>query len=232
MIYEKVGGAMPFKSRAQPRSGALPGRHPTRSSAQSDCQFCHCRARKSRAYWLHVPEAEMTSETSKHADLKQKAIHEFKDMTAVFFYLAFFFCALATYTTLLLEKYEVSYFNYGAALINALIITKIILIGEALHYGTRHEAKPLVYSVLYKAFMYCLLVFAFHIVEEVIKHLIHGEAFAGALRNVRVDELLARSLVIFFTFVPFFAFREVARVIGPEKFRNLFLRGGHTLTAN
>ncbi len=174
----------------------------------------------------------MIPENPKHAGLKQKAAHEFREIAIVFFYLAFFFCALATYSTLLLEKYEISYFNYAAALINALIITKVILIGEALHFGTKHEAKPLIYSVLYKAFMYGLLVFAFHVVEEVIKRLIHGEAFGGALHNVRVDELLARSLVIFCTFVPFFAFREVGRVIGPEKFRNLFLRGGATFNAD
>jgi hypothetical protein len=174
----------------------------------------------------------MSPENPQHTGLKQKAAREFKEIVIVFIYLAFFFCALATYSTLLLEKYEISYFNYGAALINALIITKIILIGEALHFGTKHEAKPLIYSVLYKAFMYCLLVFAFHVVEEVIKRLIHGEGLVGALHNVRLDELLARSLVIFCTFMPFFAFREVGRVIGPEKFRNLFLRGGESLTAN
>ena len=173
----------------------------------------------------------MSSENSKHTGLKQKAIHEFQDMTVVFLYLAFFFCALATYSTLLLQKYEISYFNYGAALINALIITKIILIGEALRFGTKHEAKPLIYSVFYKAFMYCLLVFAFHLVEEIIKRLIRGEAFAGAYHEVRLDQLLARSLVIFCTFMPFFAFRELARVIGPEKFRNLFLRRGEPFHA-
>jgi hypothetical protein len=174
----------------------------------------------------------MSPENPKHTGLKQKAAHEFREIVIVFVYLAFFFCALAAYSTLLLEKYEISFFNYGAALINALIVTKIILIGEALHFGSKHEAKPLIYSVLYKSFMYCLLVFAFHVVEEVIKHLIHGRDFAGAFHEVRLDELLARSLVIFCTFMPFFAFRELARVIGPERFRGLFLRGGATLNAN
>jgi len=153
-------------------------------------------------------------------------------MAIVFLYLAFFFCALATYSTLLLQKFEISYFNYAAALINALIITKIILIGEALHFGTKHEAKPLIYSVLYKACMFGLLVFAFHVVEEVIKRLIHGQDFAGAFHQVRLDELLARSLVIFCTFLPFFAFRELARVIGNQKVRNLLLRGGAALDAD
>ena len=109
----------------------------------------------------------MSAENSQQTSLKQKAVHEGKEITYVFLYLAAFFCALATYSMLLLEKFEISYFTYGAALLNALIITKIILIGEAVHFGKKHEAKPLFYSCAYKAFVYGVLVFAFHIVEEV-----------------------------------------------------------------
>jgi hypothetical protein len=166
----------------------------------------------------------MSAESSHQTSLKQKAVHEAKEITYVFLYLAAFFCTLATYSMLLLEKFEISYFTYGAALLNALIITKIILIGEALHFGKKHEAKPLFYSCVYKAFVYCVLVFAFHIVEEVIKRLIHGKEMVGAFREVRIDELLARSVIIFLTFILFFAFRELGRVMGPDKLRDMFFR--------
>jgi len=168
----------------------------------------------------------MSAENSQQTSLKQKAVHEAKEITYVFLYLAAFFCALATYSRLLLEKFEISYFTYGAALLNALIITKIILIGEAVHFGKKHEAKPLFYSCVYKAFVYGVLVFAFHIVEEVIKRLIHGKYIVGAFREVRIDDLLARSVIIFLTFVPFFAFRELGRVMGPDKLRDVFFRTG------
>jgi len=168
----------------------------------------------------------MSAENSQQTSLKQKAVHEAKEITYVFLYLAAFFCALATYSMLLLEKFEISYFTYGAALLNALIITKIISIGEAVHFGRKHEAKPLFYSCAYKAFVYGVLVFAFHIVEEVIKRLIHGKAIVGAFREVRIDDLLARSVIIFLTFIPFFAFRELGRVMGPDKLRDMFFRTG------
>ncbi len=115
------------------------------------------------------------------------------------------------------------YFAYGAALLNAFIITKVILIGEAMHFGKKYEGKSLIYSCLYKAFLYGLLVFAFHVVEEMVKLLIHGRDFAGAFQ-IRLDDLLARSVVIFGSFIPFFAFRELGRVIGPEKMRALFFK--------
>jgi hypothetical protein len=96
----------------------------------------------------------MTAENSQRTGLKQKAAHEFEELAAIFLYLAFFFCALATYSMLLLNKFQISYFTFGAALINALVIAKVILIGEYAHLGKKHEAKPLLYSAIYKALVF------------------------------------------------------------------------------
>jgi hypothetical protein len=168
-------------------------------------------------------EGNMSAEVVQHTGLTQKAVHEFKEMTIVTLYLAFFFCALATYSMLLMGKSELAYFTYGAAVVNALVVAKVILLGEAAHLGRKYEAKPLIYSCVYKAFLYTLLVFAFHFVEEVVKRLIHGKDIAGAFRDVSLDELLARSVVIFCTFIPFFAFRELGRILGQDKFRAMLI---------
>jgi hypothetical protein len=172
----------------------------------------------------------MDTGNSKKTDLKQKAAHELQEFAGIFLYLAFFFCAISAYSALLLRKFDVSYFTYATALINALVIAKVILIGEYVHLGKRHESKPLFQSALYKAILFSALVFAFHVLEEVIKVLWHGETFATALHKVRLDELLARSVVIFCTFLPLFAFRELQRVMGEDKFRDLFFRTGETKT--
>jgi hypothetical protein len=163
----------------------------------------------------------MSAEKSQHSSLKQKTVYELKEITYVFLFLAFFFCALSTYRMLLLKNFEIS-FIYGTALLNAFLVTKVILIGEAAHLGRKHESWPLIYSCVYKSFLYGLLIFAFHIVEEIVKRLIHGQDIVGAFQDIRLDDLLARSIVIFCTFIPFFAFRELGRVLGPEKLRALF----------
>ena len=168
----------------------------------------------------------MNSGNSKVASLKQKATHEFKQFVAIFLYLALFFCAVATNRMLLLKKFDESYFNYSFALINAFVIAKVILIGEYARLGRKFEAKPLLLSSVYKAVLFGLVVFGFHFFEEGIKRLLHGENVAGAFREMRVDDLLSRSLVIFFTFVPFFAFRELRRVLGEDKFGDLFFTSG------
>jgi len=182
----------------------------------------------STAMWPHAspsfPEELMTSDRPKPAGLKQKAVHEFEELAWISLYLAFFFCSIATYKMLLLNEFHLSYFNYGTALINALVIAKVILIGEYARLGKRNESKPLLLSAVNKAILFSVLVFAFHIVEEVIKRLVHGEKVAGAFRNARLDDLLGRTLILLCTFIPFFAFRELSRVLGENKFRELFLQ--------
>jgi hypothetical protein len=168
----------------------------------------------------------MDAEISKGANLKQKAAHELQEFIGIFLYLAFFFCVFATYSMLLLNQFHVSYFIFGTALINALVVAKVILIGEYAHLGKKHEVQPLFLSAAYKAFLFSLLVFAFHIVEEMIKRRWHGENFATAYHGIRINELLARSVVIFCTFLPLFAFRELRRVLGEDNFRSLFFRTG------
>ena len=164
----------------------------------------------------------MSTTNSKTADLKQKAIHEFKQFVAISIYLAFFFCAVTTYKMLLLNEFHNAYFNYITSLINALVIAKVILIGEYAHLGKKHEDKPLLLSSAYKALLFGLLVFGFHIIEEVVRRLLHGEAVVGALHNIHINDLIGRVLVTFCTFIPFFAFREVRRILGEEKFQALF----------
>ena len=167
----------------------------------------------------------MSSEKSTPKSRKEKAKHELWELVTIFLYLAFFLCALVTYSMLLLNEYHVKYWNYAFALINALVITKVIMIGEYAKVGRKYEAGAIFVSVIWKASVFGLLVFAFHVIEEVIKRLIHGADMARASRDIRFDELLGRSIVVFCVFIPFFAFREFRRVMGEAEFRKLVFGG-------
>jgi len=168
----------------------------------------------------------MTSKNPAAPGFKQKAQHELKDFAFISLYLGFFFCALTTYSMLLLRKYEINYLNYSFAIINALIIAKIILIGEWVHLGRSAETKPLYQTVLYKSFVFCLLIFAFHILEEFIKRLIHHKPFGTVWHELDINDMIGGSLVIFCAFLPLFAFRELGRVMGEEKLHALFFKSG------
>ncbi len=171
----------------------------------------------------------MSTENSGGKGLKQKTIHELWELAWVFLYLAFFFCSLELYSLLLLRDFHVKYLNFGFALINALVVAKVILLGEYARIGRKYEQRPLILSAAYKASLFVVLVFAFHVVEELVKRLLHNGHFAGALTQVRVDDLLGRGIVVFCTFLPLFAFRELRRVLGEKRFMELFFRSGTRL---
>jgi hypothetical protein len=159
--------------------------------------------------------------------LKQRIIHEVRKFLRIFLYLAPFFGAFATYRMLLLDQFEGKYFAYGAAFVNALVLSEIILLGEYLRLGKRQEHKPLIYSTIYKSFAFTLLVAVFHILEDAVKGVLHGEGIVGsfaALSSRGKGEMLAHSLVMFCAFLPFFALREIERALGEGRLADLFFR--------
>lgn len=157
---------------------------------------------------------------------KGKAKEEFKQVLAISIYLAFFFCALTAYTNLLLRQYGGSSLNYIFAIINALVVAKVILLGRMMHLGRGFEARPLYLTVLAKSFFFCLLVLAFHFLEEFIKRLIHHEPSGTVIRNMNPDLLIGRTILVFCTFIPLFAFLELRRILGGQQFHTLFFKPG------
>jgi hypothetical protein len=162
---------------------------------------------------------------------KQKAKKELKDFFVISLYLAFFFCALVTYTNLLVRQYGGDSLNYTFAIINALVIAKVILIGEMVNIGKHAEARPLYQSVLIKAVLFSLLVLAFHFLEEFIKRLIHGEPTGTVWHNMHYEDLVGRSILIFLAFIPLFAFIELRRILGEEKLHTIFFHHGAVATS-
>jgi hypothetical protein len=169
----------------------------------------------------------MPDEKKREMSLKEKAIEEFKIFWIIALFLAFVFCAFTLYRRLILTEVGVSYFHYGAGVVEALIIAKIILIGQALGLGKRFEDGPLIVAALFKAFLYGILVALFAVLEHVIGGLFHGKDWAAiweTLIGAGKDEILARTLMVFVTFIPFFAFWETGRVLGEGKLFALFFQ--------
>lgn len=95
---------------------------------------------------------------------------------------------------------------------------------ETRKVGRKLDSRPLIYSSMNNALIYTLLVLGFHVVEEAIKRLIHGAPILSLPGEIHFDELLARSIVVFCVFIPFFTFMELRRVLGENRFHDLFVR--------
>ena len=141
---------------------------------------------------------------------------------------AYLWVALGSFTIyrrLVLAESGISYLHYGIAFVEALIIAKVVLIGRVFGYGRRFEDAPLTWPVLYKAVMFALLVLGFAVVEHVVSAWYHAKGVQGVFESiaaVKLSEVGARVLLLTVTLVPFFAFWEVARVLGADRMRALF----------
>jgi hypothetical protein len=169
----------------------------------------------------------MSGADKKKGDLKKKIVHEVVEYWLNVCYLALVFAAFTQYRRFLLAAHDITYTNYGFAVIEALILAKVIMIGEVARLGRGLERKPLIYPTLYKTVVFTVFVGAFKIVEEVIKGLWKGEGLTGGLVGFFEKgpyELLANSIVVFVSFIPFFAVKELGRVLGQDRIRVLFFR--------
>ena len=169
----------------------------------------------------------MGNSEKKVAGWKEKVRHEFIEYWINVVYLMLVFAAFTEYRRLILASHDITYTNYGVAVIEALVLGKVIMIGDALHMGRGLETKPLIYPTLYKTVVFTIFVGIFKIIEHAIIVLWNG----GAVTEVVVEiseqwllEVVANSLVVFVAFIPFFAVKEIGRVLGKEKVRRLFFR--------
>jgi len=142
-------------------------------------------------------------------------------------YLAFVFGGFNVYKRLVLREVGISYFNYGAGLIEAFIIGKLILVGRALGFGKRSEHRPLIVGTLIKAGAYGVLVAVFSVLEHLIGGLVHGKDLAGAwpdLLSQSREEILARTVMMVVTFIPFVPLLEIDGVLGEGSLITLFFQ--------
>jgi hypothetical protein len=170
----------------------------------------------------------MSGSDKKKGSLKEKVVHEVVEYWINVCYLAFVFAAFIQYRRFLLASYDITYTNYGFAVIEALILAKVIMIGDVFRLGRGLERKPLIYPTLYKTVVFTLFVAVFTLIEHGVKGLWKGDGFTSGIVDFLgkgSHEILANSLVVFVAFIPFFGIKELGRVLGQDKIRALFFRG-------
>lgn len=144
---------------------------------------------------------------------------------ALFF--ALFFTAFTIYRQLILEEYINSYWHLGSGVIQALIIAKLIILGEVLHLGKKYENAPLIIPTLFKAVIFSIFVLLLTVLEHFVVGYFTGKTWAviyDHLIEKGIYEILARVYVMFFVFVLFFGFKETGRVIGDRRLYELFFK--------
>ena len=96
-------------------------------------------------------------------------------------YLMLVFAAFTQYRRFLLAEYSITYTNYWLALIGALILGKVIMIGSVFRLGRWLEEKPLIVPTIHEALLFWGFILVFRVVEYAINGLLHGDGLAAAL---------------------------------------------------
>ena len=128
----------------------------------------------------------MTS-NEKATTVRERVAREAKRLAALVVYLAVILGGFRIYRLLARDE-PLSSFVFGYGLLEALVLAKVLMVGDLLHlgerWGQRHAEGPLIIPTLQKTLLFSLLVLVFTLLEHVVGGLIHHENPAEALRLV------------------------------------------------
>jgi hypothetical protein len=108
----------------------------------------------------------------------------------------------------------------GFALINALVLAKVMLVVEDLNLGRWVRPRPLIYPILHDAFLLTVLFICFHVVEKVVTGLVMGKSVAASVPAIGgggLAGLICVAVILFVSLLPFFAFKHLGRALGERK---------------
>lgn len=86
--------------------------------------------------------------SARASGLRQRALEELRVFSLTALYLWFFLGSFTTYRRLVLAETGVTYLHYGIALIEALVIAKVIPVGRMFGFTRRFDQQPLIVPVI------------------------------------------------------------------------------------
>ena len=134
---------------------------------------------------------------------------------------------------IVLREQGIGFTAQGFALVNALVLAKVMLLFEHFDPGRWLRRRPLIYPILYEAFLLTILFLVVHVLERVIEGVIKGKTVAESLPSIGgggLAGLLSAGAIMFVALVPFFGFRNLSLVLGADRLRSLLFSSAPTTT--
>jgi hypothetical protein len=156
--------------------------------------------------------------------LKAKATEEARKFVVLFLYLWVLFGVFVLNQGIVLREQGIGFTAQGFALVNALVLAKVMLLFEHFDPGRWLRRRPLIYPILYEAFLLTILFIAVHVLEKAIEGVIKGKTVAASLPTIGgggLAGLLSAAVIMFVALVPFFGFRNLGLVLGADRLKAL-----------
>lgn len=158
--------------------------------------------------------------------LRQRAVEEFQHFLVLFLYLWALFGLFVLNEELLARSHGSAVVLQGFALLNALVLAKVMLVAEHFDLTRGLRRRPRLYTVLFDAALCTALFMAFHVVERLVAGKVRGESLSASMPSFGgggLGGVLVVSAIVFVSLLPFFTFKHVARAIGPERMKAILL---------
>jgi hypothetical protein len=159
---------------------------------------------------------------------QERIFHNLREFVVMFLYLWLLFALFAYHEAIVLAKHHIDYKPFGLAFVNAFVLAKVMLVAEELRLGTRFRKSAPIFPVLHKSLLFAIIFVCFNMAEEIVIGLWKGRTVAESIPKIGGGSplgIVIASLIITVALIPFFAFRELSRVMGKGVLEALFLRG-------
>ena len=166
----------------------------------------------------HVPNS--IHGDSRRQKLISRAADEFRRFLVMFFYLWVLFGLFVLNERIILGHRGISLQLQGFAVLNALILAKVMLIADYFELGAWWRGRPLIYPIVTNSLLLSVLFICFHVIEKVVIGLVNGESLAQSVPAIGGGgfvPILCVALILFVSLIPFFAFRFVSRELGADR---------------
>jgi len=142
----------------------------------------------------------------------------------IYFLIALTLLAIAR--SLFLRTFGITTAGQVQIVIGALILGKSVLIADLLPFVNRYPHRPLIYNVAWKSLIYNLVALLIHYLERLLEFWKDFGGFIGANREmwekVVWPHFWGVQILLVMIIVPYSIAHEIARIIGPKRFHELF----------
>lgn len=166
--------------------------------------------------------------------IARRAVEETERYLALAVYLVIVFGTLILFSLNIYARLDEdgrhysSFHFYALGLLNALVLAKLMLVAEMTKlgshsFGHRLQQGPLIYSILYQALLFAVVLVMLNVLEELLVGAWHGKALEEVLPEIAGGPrgLATLAWVMFVALIPYFAFRELSRALGGSRLRAL-----------
>lgn len=175
---------------------------------------------------IHSDNSTVTNGTRRNGSrgrrVMERAVDEVRRFLVMFLYLWVLFGLFALHQMIILHQEGMSFTIQGFALVNALVLAKVMLIAEDLRVGHWLRPRPLIYPIVGESMIFTVVFICFHVVEHVVIGLFKGETLRASVPVIGgggLAGLLSVAMIFFVALIPFFGFRNLSRELGADRLK-------------